>query len=100
MSAKIEIPLRLDELTFEQKLKITWIVNSIASHRHDEKMDAFISSKLEEFRLDLDESMHFLLFKDELKEQSVNKNTAPNGTITKEQAEQLETLPGWSWKEN
>ena len=63
MSAKIEIPLRLEELTFEQKLKITWIVNSIASHRHNEKIDTFINSKLEEFRLNLDESMHDFAFK-------------------------------------
>ena len=63
MSAKIEIPLRLDELTFEQQLKIIWIVNSIASHRHDEKIDTFINSKLEEFRLNLDENMHDFVFK-------------------------------------
>jgi hypothetical protein len=63
MSAKIEIPLRLEELSFNQQLKITWIVNSIASHRYSKEMDTFINSKLEEFRLDLDENMHALLFK-------------------------------------
>jgi hypothetical protein len=53
--------IRLDELTSEQQLKIIWIINSIASHRYSKEMDAFINSKIEKLKLDLDDGMYSLL---------------------------------------